>query len=114
MTAEKVFQRLSRRYGDEFNWHVIPVSDTFFVSELKKELGKDHILFNKSILAVAKCDARDDVLYLIDNGDKTEFYCIFHLTYSEHNSHGFPEYKEFADIQAVEKFIEQEFVPEYL
>lgn len=39
---------------------------------------------------------------------------IFHLTYSKQNLEGFPKYKEFADIYAVKKFIEESFVLEYL
>ena len=36
----------------------------------------------------------------------TDTYYIFHLTYSAHNSDGFPKYEEFPDIYAMKKFSE--------
>lgn len=56
MTAEEVFSDLYDKYGDDFNWHMIPLSQSGgeFVSELKKEIGKDHFLYDKRIWAVAK------------------------------------------------------------
>ncbi|ERI79310.1 hypothetical protein CLOSYM_00962 [[Clostridium] symbiosum ATCC 14940] len=44
----------------------------------------------------------------------TDTYYIFHLTYSAHNSDGFPKYEEFPDIYAMKKFIEQSFVENYM
>lgn len=110
MTAEEVFCDLYDKYGDEFNWSMIPFTDKAFVDELKREIRKDHFLYGKRIWAVAKCDSRDDVLYLEDTG----IYYIFHLTYSECNTDGFPRYKRFVDLYAVKEYIEREFVAEYL
>ena len=81
--------------------------NTGFVAILKKEIGRNHFLYNKQIWAVAKCDSNDDVLYLADNGGGTDIYYIFHLTYSEYNTDGFPRYKEFEGINAVKEYIEQ-------
>ena len=85
----------------------IPYGNTGFVAILKKEIGRNHSLYNKQIWAVAKCDSNDDVLYLADNGEGTDIYYIFHLTYSECNADGFPRYKEFEGINAVKEYIEQ-------
>ena len=98
MTAEEVFCELSDKYGDDFNWHMLPLSNHTFTAELKKEIGNRHFLYHKQIWAVAKCDSNDDVLYLADNGEGT---------YSECNADGFPRYKEFEGINAVKEYIEQ-------
>lgn len=111
MTAEEVFSDLYDKYGDDLNWYMIPLSQSggAFVSELKKEIGKDHFLYDKRIWAVAKCEANDDVLYVTGNGFGADIYYIFHLTYAEHNSEGFPKYEELMDIYAVKEYIEQSF-----
>ena len=86
---------------------MLPLSNLTFVAELKKEIGRNHFLYNKQIWAVAKCDSNDDVLYLADNGGGTDIYYMFHLTYSECNADGFPRYEKFEEIHAVKEYIEQ-------
>lgn len=113
MTVEEVFYDFYKKFGDEFNWHMLPLSNKTFVTELKKEIGKDHILSNKRIWAVAKCDSDDDVLYLVDPDGGTGIYYIFHLTYLEANADGFPKYKRFEGIMTVKEYIEQLFITEY-
>ncbi len=49
MTAEEVFCELSDKYGDDFNWHMLPLSNHTFTAELKKEIGKNHFLYHKQI-----------------------------------------------------------------
>lgn len=41
MTAEEVFDDLAKKYGEEFNWHVLPFTNKSFVAELKKEIGEN-------------------------------------------------------------------------
>ena len=115
MTAEEVFCELYDKYSVDFNWHLLPLlqANGSFVEELKREIGNDHFLSHKKIWAVAKCDSNDDVLYVTGNELGTDTYYIFHLTYSAHNSAGFPKYEEFPDIYAMKKFIEQSFVKNY-
>lgn len=107
MTAEEVFCNLYEKYGDDFNWHMLPFSNQTFVAELKKEIGKNHFLYNKQIWAVAKCDSNDDVLYLADNDGGADIYYLFHLTYSKCNADGFPRYKMFEGVNAVKEYMEQ-------
>lgn len=116
MTAEEVFCNLFDKYGEEFNWHMIPLSQASgtFVEELKRELGENHFLYNKSVWAVAKCESNDDVLYVTEREVGTDIYYIFHLTYSAHNLDGFPKYQEFSDIYSVKNFIEQSFIKNYI
>lgn len=113
MTAEEVFCDLYAKYGDEFNWHMIPLSNGTFVAELKREVGESHFLYKNKIYAVAKCDANDDVLYVTGNNGVDEYY-IFHLTYSENNLGGFPKCQKFVSIEEVKEFVEKQFVEEYL
>lgn len=116
MTIEEVFSDLYDKYGEDFNWYMLPLTqaDGMFVTELKNEIGEDHFLYNKRIWAVAKCESNDDVLYVTKNGLGGDVYYIFHLTYSKHNSDGFPRYERFADIFAVKEFLEQSYVKDYL
>jgi len=105
MTLEEMFRDLYDKYGNDFNWYMIPFAqaDGAFVAELNKEIGQDHFLYGKKILAVAKCESNDDVLYVLRNGTGRDIYYLFHLTYSAHNADGFPQYEEFADLFAVKE-----------
>lgn len=116
MAAEEVFSDLFDKYGEDFNWYMIPLSQSEgnFVKELKKEIEKDHFLYHKKIGAVAKCESNDDVLYVTGSGAGKDIYYIFHLTYSKQNQKGFPKYEEFADIYAVKEFIEQSYIRNYI
>ncbi|MDY4669847.1 MAG: hypothetical protein SO415_07635 [Oliverpabstia sp.] len=112
MIVEEVFCDLFDKYGEEFNWYLIPLSKAkeTLVEELKRELGKEHILYHKNIFAVAKCESNDDVLYVTNNESGEDIYYIFHLTYSSDNVVGFPRYEEFKDIYAVKNHIENLFI----
>lgn len=112
MTIEEVFSDLYDKYGEDFNWCMLPLTqaDGMFVTELKNEIGEDHFLYDKRIWAVAKCESNDDVLYVTNNGRNADIYYVFHLTYSKHNSDGFPRYEELKDVYAVKAFIEQSII----
>ena len=116
MTIEEIFCNLYEKYGEEFNWSMVPFTQSkgFFVDELKKELGIDNSLFHKNVFAVAKCDSNDDVLYLIGDGSVEGIWRIYHLTYSTNNSDGFPCYEEFTSRCDVGSYIEKMFVNENL
>lgn len=116
MTIEEIFCRLSEKYGKEFNWHMIPFTESqgFFVEELKRELGEENAIFDHEVYAVAKCDSNDDVLFLIGVGDTEGTWRIYHLTYSSDNSEGYPQYDEFTSRSCVGDFIENHFINEFL
>ena len=116
MTAEEVFCDLYDKYGDEFNWSMVPFSKAKgpLVDELKRELGKNHFLYDKTIYAVAKCDSDDDVLYVCDRENGKDVYYIFHLTWSSQNEKGFPRYVKLTGTNAVKEYIEAKYVSEYL
>lgn len=116
MTVEEIFCDLLDKYGEDFNWYMVPLSQSYgvFVEELKKEIGEDHFLYYKKVRAVAKCESNDDVLFVTDREAETDIYYIFHLTYSKQNLEGFPKYEKFADIYAVKEFIEQAYIKNYI
>lgn len=116
MTIEEIFYNLFEKYGDEFNWRLIPLieSQGVFVDELKRELGEENDIFQDRVYAVATCDSNDDVLFLICNGSVEELWRIYHLTYTSNNSQGFPQYKEFLSRKDVGDFIENQFINEFL
>ena len=80
MTIEEIFSDLYDKYGEDFNWYMIPLTqaDGVFVTELKNEIGEDHFLYDKRIWTVAKSEFNDDVLYVTDNGRNQDIYYIFH------------------------------------
>ena len=105
---EDLYGCLIEKYGDEFNWHPVNEANISLIKELRSELNPNHPLYDKAILAAAKCSARDDVLFLLSEGK----YAIVHLTYSTNNTEGFPRYKEFPNIQDAIKYIEEQFIYE--
>lgn len=114
MTAEEVFDDLSKKYGEDFNWHMLPFTNKTFVAELKKEIGENHFLYNQQIYAVGKCDSNDDVLFVAGNEDGVDVYYIFHLTYSKENMIGYPKYKKIKGIREVKEYIEQTYIRDFL
>ena len=56
MTAEEIFCDLFDKYGEDFNWYMVPLSQSngAFVEELKREIGEEHFLYHKKVWAVAK------------------------------------------------------------
>lgn len=58
--------------------------DSRFGEELRKELGKGHVLYphRRSAKAVAKRDDRDDVLFWLPKADKP--FAMVHLTWTHH------------------------------
>ena len=112
MTAKEAFHDLSDKYGVAFHWRTLPPADTYFVKELKRDLGSAHPIFSKSVHAIARSDSNDDVLYRFGDDSGKVVYRVYHLTYSGKNPDGYPRYKEFADIQAVKAYIEEQLVHE--
>ena len=49
MTLEEMFRDLYDKYGNDFNWYMIPFTqaDGAFVAELNKEIGQGHFLSGK-------------------------------------------------------------------
>ncbi len=114
MMVDDFIKDLEDKYGEEFNWHRIPLSNKSFVAELRNEIGKEHSLYDKDIFAVAKCESNDDVLFMVSDNDIADMYYIFHLTYSANNGDGFPKYKIFDCLESVKEYIEQSYIVEYL
>lgn len=114
LTAEEIFYDLSKKYGDSFNWHMIPLLNRNFVAELKREIGQNHFLYHREIWAVAKCDSNDDVLFVTENEYKENIYYIVHLTYSGDNVKGYPQCKVFSGIEKVKQYIEETYVMDFV
>lgn len=114
MTVEEVFYDLFDKYGDDFNWHMLPSADPSFVAELKMEIGEQHPLYGKPIYAVAKCDSNDDVLFLSSNGQGEDCFYLAHLTYSQYNAPGFPKIDKITGIENLKGHIEHLYVLHYL
>ena len=91
-------------------WRAVPLTQSgrgIFIDELKKEIGKNHFLYNKRVWAVAKCESGNKVLYLTGNEKGEDTYYVFNLTYLEHNTGKFPDYEELGDLHAVKEYMEK-------
>lgn len=108
MIIEELFENMTDKYGDDFNWMLVPASNKRFVDELNKELGDSG--FTHPIYAVARCESNDDVLFFIDEND----YRIYHLTYSGHNTEGYPSFISFDGREPAIEYIEKEYTENYL
>jgi len=40
MTAEEAFDDLFQKYGEDFNWNMLPFTNKTFVAELKNEIAE--------------------------------------------------------------------------
>lgn len=111
MTIEEIIEQFQIEYGEDFNWTMIPFSQSggYFVNELKKELAKNDPFLQNKLWAVAKCTSNDDVLFLDENG----LWRIYHLTYSSNNENGFPKYVEFNSRKSAAEYIQNQFIAEY-
>lgn len=103
MTVDELFSKLYDKYGSDFNWLI--TSSDYFVKELKNELYAKNCF--DSISVIAKCESNDNVLFCVDG-----HYRIYHLTYNQNCN--LPEYIEFENISAVIKFIEKDYIENYM
>lgn len=112
MTIEEIMCQLDKEYGEDFNWMMIPFSQSngYFVDELKRELAENDLFLKHKIRAVAKCTSNDDVLFLREDG----IWRIYHLTYSSNNENGFPKYVEFHSRKSAAEYIQNQFITEYI
>ena len=98
--------RLCDKYGDEFNWGIVP-QENGFVKELKIETDISQFV---EVKAIARSYSCDDVLFVFDNS----VYRVYHLTYSSHNENGFPKFEEFIDAKSAIDYIEKQFIEVYI
>lgn len=110
MNIFEEINRLEEKYGEEFTWYY-PAEKTFHIKEAYREIGEEHALWNKELTLIAACTFCDDILFSTD--DDSMPYVIIHLTYNE-NQKGFPKYQAFSYCEDVIKYIEDEFVLNYL
>lgn len=86
-----MFERLDQQYEDFCWWQI---KDENLKESLKKQMLKevgptsDLFLIKDNLVAVAKSDRHDDVLFS-DGGN----YYVVHLIYDTQNSSGNPRYK---------------------
>lgn len=66
----------------------------FLGRQLQDEAHADHALRRRNMVALARADGRDDVLYTVIDEDPPRFYCV-HLTWSKTNQPGYPGFSDF-------------------
>jgi hypothetical protein len=91
---------LEKKYNDD--WVLLDNKEnSYFLNELNNEINEKHLLYNRVKQAIMRRLSEDDVLYLCKDGK----YVIIHLTYSEINETGWPQYKEFSTFEEAQEYI---------
>ena len=80
MTAEEIFCDLLDKYGEDFNWCMVPLSQAsgFLVEELKKEIGEGHILYHKKYGQLQNAHLLM-MFYMLPAGNQGEMFIIFSI-----------------------------------
>lgn len=60
--VEDLFDKLARKYGEDFNWSFIPFTNKYFIEEAKREIKEEHPLYGELMYSIIKCDSNDDVI----------------------------------------------------
>lgn len=105
-TFEEAFGNLCDKYGENFNWSSIGLSNQYFVEAAKKEIKPGHPLYGQTMYSVAKSESNDDVIFVIEN----ERYVIIHLTYCKDGEVRYPTFLEFHNLIEVISYIEKKYV----
>ena len=108
MTVYNTLFDLSSQYGEAFPWYILPPDQSYYVDELRKEMDTRHPLLQKTIHAIAKCQANDDVLFVCGDSWQQPSYVIVHLTWQTNNTAGFPHYESFADVDSLREWLEKD------
>lgn len=108
-----MLENLIDRYGEDFNWFETDKIDKrfgeAFVKEAYKEISPKHPLYRVKLVAIAKCESNDDVLFKTDKGQ----YVIIHLTYTEVNTDQYPRFIVFSTGDEALSYIEEEYKMNY-
>jgi hypothetical protein len=75
-------------------WIDTPEAMAFLAQQLQDEAHAGHPLKGRAMVALARADGRDDVLYTDADASPARFYCV-HLTWSKTNQPGYPGYTDF-------------------
>lgn len=114
MTVTEFIQQMLMEFGDDFNWS--EMKPDMFVSELITELGEDDdFVLGRKVIAQARCESCDDMLFCSQGSDGSEKWCIYHLTFSHcREKLGFPRKREFKDKKSALEYIRESFIEDYL
>jgi hypothetical protein len=88
---------LEKKYNDDLVL-LNNKENSYFLNELNNE---KHLLYNRVKQEIMRRFSEDDVFYLCKDGK----YVIIHLTYSEINEIGWPQYKEFSTFEEAQEYI---------
>lgn len=84
------------------NWYKIETNGNL-EKELKREVSKGHPLYKKNVIAIARKEDCDDVLFVVK--DNIEKVAKVHLTWTNKNIEGFPKTKIY---ESIEEWIKEE------
>lgn len=105
MTFEELYGNLYDKYGESFNWEMLPLSGTKYRDKIENEIMVGHFLYGKKLYTVAKCIDNDDFLLVTAGNDRKDLYIILHLTHNDNQDINYPEYFLINDIYELEKYL---------
>jgi hypothetical protein len=80
-------------------WDSLCIDPTYFEKELYNEVGENHILYGKKVIAIGRRYNCDDVLFQVYDSEFS--FAVVHLTYSgikEENSN-YPRTRVYTDFE---------------
>ena len=116
MTMPEIMNGFYEEYGLDFSWSLIETESMkkTFLEELSLELLPDDPFKANEIHVVYKCEARDEALYVSLDSDGNECWRIYYLTFARCCMGFSPEYMEFASGHDAARYIQQEYIRDYL
>jgi hypothetical protein len=80
-------------------WIDTPEAMAFLGKQLQGEAHGTHALKGRNMVALARADGSDDVLFMDADETPRRFYCV-HLTWSKTNAPGYPAFSVFESLAA--------------
>lgn len=105
MTFEELYGNLYDKYGENFDWEMLPLSGAKYRDEIENEIKIGHFLYGKKPYIVAKRIHNDDFLLVTAGNDRKDLYIILHLTHNANQDINHPKYFLINGIYELEKYL---------
>lgn len=105
MTFEELYGNLYDKYGENFNWEMLPLSGAKYRDEVENRIKIGHFLYRKRLYAIAKRINNDELLLVTAGSDRKDLYVILHLSHDDNQDVNNPEYILINGIYELEKYL---------
>ena len=106
---EQAFLKYFEIYGEDFYWYMLINNQEYFEHQAKTEIREGHPCYGRTLHAIARCSANDDVLYTLDD----DTFVILHLTFTRNHEDKYPRTVFFSTTEEVLAYIERCYIAFY-